>query len=168
MAAHSSILAWEIPCSIPGLGRSPGEGSGDPPQCSCLESSTDRGAWRATVHGAAKSDTTERLSLHFTSVSFGQALHLYDWVVSLWSSACTLGPGQCGPVQGSPRCSSEGRGCDPAPRDDVHKLYVLDLTKNVGDLSCFSPIAVSWVIIRLSRKRAYVMMFNLRYFALGK
>ena len=59
MAAHSSILAWEIPCSIPGLGRSPGEGSGDPLQCSCLESSTDRGAWRATVHGAAESDTTE-------------------------------------------------------------------------------------------------------------
>ena len=66
-AAHSSILAWEIPCLIPGLGRSPGEGSGDPLQCSCLESSTDRGAWQATVHGAAKSRT--RLSdFHFTSL----------------------------------------------------------------------------------------------------
>ena len=43
--------------SIPGLGRSPGEGPGDPLQCSCLENFTDRGAWRATVPGAAKSQT---------------------------------------------------------------------------------------------------------------
>ena len=43
--------------SIPGLGRSPGEGNGDPPQYSRLENSTDRGAWRATVHGVAKSRT---------------------------------------------------------------------------------------------------------------
>ena len=35
----------------PGLGRSPGEGSGNPLQYSCLENSTDRGAWQGTVHG---------------------------------------------------------------------------------------------------------------------
>ena len=40
---------------IPGLGRSPGEGNGNPLQCSCLENPMDRGAWRATVHGVAKS-----------------------------------------------------------------------------------------------------------------
>ena len=34
------------PGSIPGLGRSPGEGNGDPFHCSCLENSMDRGAWR--------------------------------------------------------------------------------------------------------------------------
>ena len=39
--------------SIPGPGRSPGEGNGDPLQYSCLE----RGAWWATVHGVAKSQT---------------------------------------------------------------------------------------------------------------
>ena len=38
-----------------GLGRSPGEGNGNPPQYSCLENSMDRGAWWATVYGAAKS-----------------------------------------------------------------------------------------------------------------
>ena len=41
--------------SIPGLGRSSGEGNGNPLQYSCLENSMDRGAWQATVHGAAKS-----------------------------------------------------------------------------------------------------------------
>ena len=43
--------------SIPGLGRSPGVENGNPLQYSCLENSTDRGACRATVHGAAKSQT---------------------------------------------------------------------------------------------------------------
>ena len=42
---------------IPGLGRSPGGGNGNPLQYSCLENSKDRGAWQATVHRAAKSRT---------------------------------------------------------------------------------------------------------------
>ena len=43
--------------SIPRLGRSPGEGNGNPLQYSCLENPTDRGDWRAIVHGVAKSWT---------------------------------------------------------------------------------------------------------------
>ena len=43
--------------SIPGSGRSPGEGNGNPLQYSCVENSMDRGAWWATVHGVAKSWT---------------------------------------------------------------------------------------------------------------
>ena len=39
--------------SVPGLGRSPGGGNGNPLQYSCLENSMDRGAWRAIVHGVA-------------------------------------------------------------------------------------------------------------------
>ena len=39
---------------IPGLGRSPGEGNGNPLQYSCLENSMDRGAWQATVYGVTK------------------------------------------------------------------------------------------------------------------
>ena len=42
---------------IPGLERSPGGGHGNPLQHSCLENPTDRGAWQATVHGVAKSQT---------------------------------------------------------------------------------------------------------------
>ena len=42
---------------IPGLGRSPGGGHGNPLRCSCLENPMDRGAWWATVHGVAKSQT---------------------------------------------------------------------------------------------------------------
>ena len=44
--------------SIPGLGRVPGEGNGTPLQYSCLGNPTDRGTWRATVHGVAKESNT--------------------------------------------------------------------------------------------------------------
>ena len=45
---------------IPGLGRSPGEGNGNPVQHFCLENPMDRGAWQATVDKAAKSQTQLR------------------------------------------------------------------------------------------------------------
>ena len=53
----------ESPCnagdlgSIPGSGRSPGEGNSNPLQYSCLETSMDRGAWRTTIRGVTKSQT---------------------------------------------------------------------------------------------------------------
>ena len=46
--------------SVPGLGRSPGEGNGNPLQYSCQGNSMDKGDWQATVHGVAKAlDMTE-------------------------------------------------------------------------------------------------------------
>ena len=45
---------------IPGLGRLPGEGNGNPLQYSCLENFMDRGAWQATVHGVTESQTQLR------------------------------------------------------------------------------------------------------------
>ena len=45
------------PGLIPALGRSPGEGNGNPLLYSCLENSMDEGSWWATVHGVAKSRT---------------------------------------------------------------------------------------------------------------
>ena len=60
------------PGSIPGLGRSPGEGNGNPLQYSCLENPMDRGAWRATAHGVAKSQTqlSDFTSLQYLSFFF--------------------------------------------------------------------------------------------------
>ena len=51
------------PGSIPGLGRSPGEGKSYPVQYSCLENPMDRGAWLAIVHEVTESDTIEQLTL---------------------------------------------------------------------------------------------------------
>ena len=45
--------------SVPGWGRSPGGGHGNPLQHSCLENPMNRGAWQAKVHSVAESDTTE-------------------------------------------------------------------------------------------------------------
>ena len=63
---------------IPGLGRSPGEGHGNPLQESCLENTTDRGAWRATVRKVAKSQTRlKQLSTH-ACTSFVRTETCYD------------------------------------------------------------------------------------------
>ena len=54
----------EDPGLVSGLGRSPGEGNGDPLQYSCLENSMDRRAWWARVHGVTKElDRNEQLML---------------------------------------------------------------------------------------------------------
>ena len=57
--SDGKVSAYNVgdPGSIPGSGRSPGEGNGNPLQYSCLENPMDRGAWLATVHGVAKSQT---------------------------------------------------------------------------------------------------------------
>ena len=80
--------------SIPGLGRSLGEGHGNPLQYSCLENSTDTGAWWATDHGVAKSDTTERLT-HTLSPSHawttsGPSVHAVTgtWVALTFGQWC--------------------------------------------------------------------------------
>ena len=57
------------PDSIPGSGRSSGEGNGNPLQYSYLDNPMDRRAWKATVHGVTNSQTqlSDFISLHFTS-----------------------------------------------------------------------------------------------------
>ena len=55
LLGKESVCNAGDPGLIPGLGGSPGEGNDNPLQCSCLENSTERGAWRAMVHGVAKS-----------------------------------------------------------------------------------------------------------------
>ena len=51
---------------VPGSGRFPGGGHGNPLQYSCLENPMDRGAWQATVHGVTKSQTRmNQLTTHY-------------------------------------------------------------------------------------------------------
>ena len=63
MGFYSVSVVKESACQagdaglIPGSGRSPGKGNGNPLQYFCLGNPMDRGTWRATVHGVAKSQT---------------------------------------------------------------------------------------------------------------
>ena len=54
----------------PWVGKFPGEGNGNPPQYSCLENPMGKGAWKATVHGVAKSQTRLSDFTFFLSISF--------------------------------------------------------------------------------------------------
>ena len=64
--AKESACSAGGPSSIPGSGRSPGGGGhGNPLQCSCLENSTERGAWQSVVHRVAQSQIQLKgLSMH--------------------------------------------------------------------------------------------------------
>ena len=78
-------------CSIPGSGRSPGGGHGDPLQYSCLKNPVDRGAWRATVHVVAKSQTQKQLSMHaYTTIHLYCIVHKVT-IVDLRLYKTTLG-----------------------------------------------------------------------------
>ena len=78
--------------SIPDLGKSPGEGHGNPLQYSCLENPMNRGAWQATVHRVAKSWTWLKwLSTH-------ACMHIitYKMGIFIHSTNITGCPGHCG------------------------------------------------------------------------
>ena len=68
--------------SIPGSGRSPGEGNGNPLQYSCLENPMDRGAWWATVHGVANSQTRLRDFTH-SLIGIKSIRHCLETVITL-------------------------------------------------------------------------------------
>ena len=74
------------PGSIPGSGRSPGEGNGYPGHYSCLGNPMDGGVWWASVQGVAELNTTERLHFHFLAVQ--------------WSRLCTSKTRVMGSVPG--------------------------------------------------------------------
>ena len=72
--SKASVYNAEDPGSVPGCGRSPGEGNGNPFQNSCLENPVDGKAWWTTVHGVAKSQTQlSNFTLTFPSFTFGFA-----------------------------------------------------------------------------------------------
>ena len=72
------------PGLLSGLGRSPGEGNGNPLQYSCLENPMDGGAWWATVHGVAKSWTrlSDFTSLHFKKLEKSKECSPNDTLIS--------------------------------------------------------------------------------------
>ena len=82
--------------SVPGLGRSPGEGNDNPLQYSCLGNPMDRETWQAVVHRATKSWTLlKRLSTHARSFLYGLTLtsildhrkkHSFDYMDFCWQS----------------------------------------------------------------------------------
>ena len=85
--------------SIPGSERPPGVGNGNPLQCSCPRNPIGKGAWQATVHGVAESDTIEWLSTHTFQVLLTtqmaakcQGLELWIHISQLKKAPLTSGP----------------------------------------------------------------------------
>ena len=72
------------PGSIPGSGRSPGEGNGNPLQCSSLGNPMDGGAWWPTVHGVAKSQT--RLSEYYSDLKDRQRQYKKTITQYFWTN----------------------------------------------------------------------------------
>ena len=85
------------------LGRSPGEGNGNPLQYSCLENSMNRGVWRAMVHGITKElDMTEHAHMHQRKIVPASLLHSWASAAKSLQSCLTLcNPTDCSPP-GSP------------------------------------------------------------------
>ena len=70
--------------SIPGLGRSPGEGNGNVLQYSCLGNPTDRGAWQAIVHAVSKSGA--QLSNYTTAAEYyGTAFRKFSFIMGIFA-----------------------------------------------------------------------------------
>jgi len=66
------------PASIPGSARSPGGGNGNLFQYSFLETSMDRGAWQATIHGVPKSQTRLSIHIYTTGYWFSNKINCYE------------------------------------------------------------------------------------------
>ena len=103
--------------SIPGLGRSPGEGNGNPLQYSCLGNPMDRGAWRATAHGSQRvrdnQETKHVLknimyfknhnhSIHFESWRLPSSVHKTSAIRAHWLKSTS----DCLDLAGCPKSSS--------------------------------------------------------------
>ena len=84
---ESACSAGDL-CWIPGLGRSPGKGNGNPLQYSCLENSLNRGAWWVIVYRVTRSNTTEWLTL---ILEFSSGLFiLFHWSVNVFYASTVL------------------------------------------------------------------------------
>ena len=91
VSKESACNTWDLDL-IPGWGRSPGEGNGNPLQYSCLENPMDRGAWQAISMGLQESDTTERLSTctHICKTQILSEIMQKNWRLTQWGSLVLL------------------------------------------------------------------------------
>ena len=78
VSKESACNAGDL-CLIPGLGRSPGEGNGNPLQYSWLENPMDRGAWQVTVHGVT------RVGHDLVTKPPPPHIHTYNWITLLYA-----------------------------------------------------------------------------------
>ena len=105
------------------LGRSPGEGNGNPLQYSCLENPMDRGACQATIHGVAKSQTGLGIHTHFPGGSAGKEF------------ACNVG--DLGSIPEFGRSPGEGKG------------YPLQYSGLESSVDCTEPDMTEWLSLIL-------------------
>ena len=113
---------------IPGMGRSPGEGNGNPLQCSCLENPRDGGAWWAAVYGVAQSRTRLKQLSSSSTQTFQYFNHWFSPALAVlltlllcpWQSCLIISPGLVrsfiivlfviARVWKQPKCNKEGTG----------------------------------------------------------
>ena len=120
--------------SIPGLGRSPGGGHGNPLQYSCLEDPMERGAWRMTVHGVKKSQTR----LKRLSSSSG---HTWPFPSSSAGKESTCNSGDPVSIPESRRSAGEGKGY---PLQCSWASLVAQLVKNLPAMQEIWVQSLGW------------------------
>ena len=84
-ACSEGDLGW-----IPGLGRTPGVGDGNPLQCSCLENPRDGGAWWAAIRGVAQSPTRPKQLSSSSCVKIVQILIMLNWFIVFFRSTISF------------------------------------------------------------------------------
>ena len=110
------------PGSIPGWGRSPGEGNGNPLQYSCLETPMDRGAWQATVHGVAKSRTWLRDYTPTHTYIYMLSRFSYVWLFAILRTVAHQAPLSMGILRARMGEVCHGLSCPP-PGDFCNPGY---------------------------------------------
>ena len=104
---------------IPGSGRCPGEGNGNPLQYPCLENPMDGGAWWATVHWSQRVGHDWATSLHFSNIN-SKPMYLITFIIKCVSWAFSLYPSSC------PYCTLSNL-CQPFPGTHYQRITHLSL-----------------------------------------
>ena len=111
MSMKGTLETWVW---FPGLGRSPGEGNGNPLQYSCLENPMDRGTWWATVHGVVKSQTwLSNWACTHTHTFNNPSQRLWASLLTQMGKECACNAGDPGSVPAFGRSPGEGNGNPP-------------------------------------------------------